>query len=364
MTLPTTNAIRDRLVALGRACGFEPYTERSPGVPKSYAPRTDLVLAGTPLTREAAQRIDAIAEAASLSSPLVGGRPPVVGIEIEGTDPTTKTMEADLLNLHVTGFPISVLAVDSAPGGARKNVGDIQCRASRLRRTLAIWTGIRPIAIVDASRITSSPIVSPGRRAVSSKPAPVTNQGGSREDARRMRDSIFALGTRLGLRVETDATPEVLEVLFDARAVCGEAAARVLLGVAGFDVCAGTVGTFAKFDTAFTAHATDILWSAEPLADLDQFHRSLAAADPDFGVFWPRCPFERCGIPLVAFEIDSGISKHTAGSLLHLARSARLGVLVVPDERVSAARELIETYRRVVPVGGVVVAGFSEVARW
>ncbi|MBI4880443.1 MAG: hypothetical protein HY812_12410 [Planctomycetes bacterium] len=92
MTRASTNRIITRLEILGRDLGFETAREVSPGVPEGYAPRTDLVWCGPRLEESARGEVEHLAARAGVRSPLVDGRLPVVGFEVEGTDPSSKTM--------------------------------------------------------------------------------------------------------------------------------------------------------------------------------------------------------------------------------------------------------------------------------
>ena len=102
-----TLALHDRLAVLGRSLGFDVEHEVSNSLlairlDRAYKPRIDLMWS-LPL-RE--QQCAALAWA--LGHDLTGvTHLPVVGIEVEGTTPSTKTMESDLANLTALGAPLA-----------------------------------------------------------------------------------------------------------------------------------------------------------------------------------------------------------------------------------------------------------------
>jgi len=360
MTRSSTTRIIEHLEHLGRACGLEPFREVSPGVPKSYAPRADLVLCGPPLADEAVAAIDRLAAMAGITSPLVAGRVPFVGIEVEGTDPSSKTMESDSAKRRVGGYPIGVLAVDSAPGGAGRNTGDIHRRACRLRRTTTLWCGPRPLAVIDASRLPTRAPKSSTTATAGPAPEPrFSNVGGSRSDATRARDALLRRGHALGFHASSDASPHLPRAVFAARHKTEEdASALVHLGIAGTELGHETAHMFRKEADAFTLQKIDVLWSVPVPPGLATFHALLAQADPDYGTLWPEAPVGET-LCVAAFELDTHAGKHAGGSLLHLARAARLGAMVVPDANIALISSLLDTYRRVMPVGAVAILGFE-----
>ncbi len=370
MTRPSTSRIIERLERLGRDLGFEATREASPGVPETYAPRTDLVWCGPGLADGARAEVERLARLAAVRSPLVGGRLPVAGFEVEGTDPSSKTMESDVANLLLLRYPIAALVVDSAPSGARCNAGDIHRRACRLRRTNALWCGLRPLAVVDASRLPEqAPRRAPGSSQASPRPRSTTNRGGSREDASRVRDQLVRRGRELGFHVECDAEPDLPRSIFAARqralggsGVAPDSECAVHLGLGGFELGESDRRAWTRAEQAFTAQRLDVVWSAPAPADLRGAHSLLAAADPDYGVLWPDPPAGPL-LPVVAFEIDTGVAKHGGGSLLHLSRAAPLGALVVPDESVGDAAQLVAAYRLAMPLGPVAILGFGDTRR-
>src|SRR5262249_43315465 len=70
---------------------------------------------------------------------------PSVGVEIEGTTPTTKTIAADVANLAVLGAPIGLLIV--AEGGEK----NIYRRAARAIRTIRRSFGDLRVLPIEAS---------------------------------------------------------------------------------------------------------------------------------------------------------------------------------------------------------------------
>ena len=111
---PHTKRIHDNAETLGKLLGFRAEQEVSTSLLSlrldgAYHPRIDLLWS---LPLSVSQR-RAIAWALGIDDAATKRikHLPVVGLEIEGTQPSTKTLEADIANLAALGAPLGLLVV-------------------------------------------------------------------------------------------------------------------------------------------------------------------------------------------------------------------------------------------------------------
>jgi len=141
----TTKDLHCQLVKLGRALGFEARREVSDSLLRlrlddAYQPRIDM-LWSLPLDGPKREAIGwALGQQLHEGSHL-----PIVGIEVEGTTPSTKTMAADVANLAAAGVPLGLLVVSEA--GER----NIYRRAARVIRSVRRSFGDLRLLPVEAS---------------------------------------------------------------------------------------------------------------------------------------------------------------------------------------------------------------------
>jgi hypothetical protein len=126
--LLATKEIHHRTANLGEALGFVVTREVSDSLLRlrlddAYRPRIDL-LWSVPLDPQKCQAIAWVLQRELVDVTHL----PVVGIEVEGTTPTTKTMGADVANLAALGVPLGLLVVSEE---GEKNIYRRAARAIR-----------------------------------------------------------------------------------------------------------------------------------------------------------------------------------------------------------------------------------------
>lgn len=339
---PSTSRIHQEIVDLGRKLGFEPTREVSGSVlslrlDAAYLPRAD-VLWSLRLAESQARALAAV----------TGGNAeqlrdlPIVGIEIEGTTPTTKTMAADVANIAALGTRLGLLVVSEA--GER----GIYRRAARTIRTLRRAFGDLVVLPVEASWLgdlearkwSASP--APVKALTSRAPAGGETLAWSASTRTYLRD----LGKRAGFIVAEPYVPEVLGVAF--RAECAQRASPLAHTA---DPIARKSARMTKAGDYLTSCQVDLAWLLPLPSGLREFVEALAECDPhlkDHGGLFP----ESFGhVAVVGFELESSGGKHAAGGLLNLAAYCVIGIGVSPTA--PGARELEAILARYRPTLGL-----------
>ena len=341
---PQTRRIHNNAAALGKLLGFRAEQEVSTSLLSlrlydAYHPRIDLLWS---LPLSVAQR-RAIAWALGVDDAATERikHLPVVGLEIEGTQPTTKTLEADIANLAALGAPLGLLVVsESGEKG-------IYRRAARAIRTTRRAFGDISVLPVEASWLEefmskdwpSGKLLPP----MSSKKAPAG--GESRQWSPATRRVLRQKGKEAGFVVAESWNPPIVKAAFELqRAKTGELAHTT-------DPKVGERSPMRKAGDYLTNSEIDLAWLAPLPGRLRAFLEKLDTLDPysrehglSFSELWNH-------IPVVAFELESGRGKHAGGALLNLAAYSVIGVLGTETDR--AAEALKRTLRTYQPALGL-----------
>ena len=338
-----TRHIHDAAASLGELLGFEVEHEVSSSLlalrlDEGYQPRIDLLWS---LPFDSAQR-DAVAWALNAEIKRVTHLP-VVGLEIEGTQPSTKTMAADIANLAALGAPLGLLIV------SEKGERNIYRRAARAIRTLRRGFGdlsVLPIEaswlgdLVDRKKEWSTKMAA---RETPPKKAPAG--GESRPWSSKTRKMLRQRGEEAGFEIAEPYVPRILNATFDLqRTRCGELTHTT-------DPWAKERSPMRNAADYLTRCEIDLAWLMPLPPGLQDFLQALDALDPcsrehglGFSELWSQ-------IAVVAFELESGRNKHAGGALLNLAAYSVIGVLGTETDR--AAEALQRTLRTYQPTLGL-----------
>lgn len=350
--LLATREIHRRAADLGKALGFVVTREVSDSLlclwlDEAYRPRIDLMwsLALDGRKRQALAWVleRKLADVTHL---------PVVGIEVEGTAPTTKTMAADVANLAALGVPLGLLVVSEE---GEKN---IYRRAARAIRSVRRSFGDLRLLPLEAGWLDSlllkewptglSPIAAPKK----CRPA----GGETLAWSVATRDRLRSVGEQAGFVVAEPYTPTVLDAAFDL--LCQQRA-RPLGHTC--DPVAGTVKAMKKAADLYTGCKIDLAWLMPLPNALAAFLEAVFKHDAclrDEGIVFPKLWTH---VPVVAFELESSGGKHAGGGLLNLSAYGILGVAVAPNSQVAGdIAAALRTYQPTLGLRNVFVRTVPE----
>jgi len=266
---------------------------------------------------------------------------PVVGIEVEGTSPTTKTMASDVANIAALGTRIGLLVVSEA---GEKN---IYRRAARAVRTLRRSFGDLNVVPVEASWLPALRRKrwsrSPGR--LLPQPARAPAGGETKAWGKAARTYLRALGQGAGFVVAEPYIPVAPSMAFmEQLRLRGELTHMV-------DPCNHTIRKMTKAADYLTACQIDLAWLLPLPAALQEFLEEVSRLDPCLREHGLLHPALHESLAVVGFELESDSGKHAGGGLLNLSAHCVAGVAVTPTER--GAAELGATLRRYQPTLGL-----------
>jgi len=348
----STRQTHEHVATIGQAIGFTVGREVSDSLLKvrldeAYQPRVDL-LWSVPLDNK---------QRAGISWAI--GRPidevthlPIVGIEVEGSMPTTKTMAADLANLAALGAPLGLLVVSEL--GER----NIYRRAVRAVRSVRRAHGDLHILPVEAEWLTECvqngwkmrPPDNTDLLVAKKRPA----GGETREWSRSTRETIRKMGQDAGFVVAEPFVPPTLSKLFDL--------AHHRAGPLGFTAnpMTGESGQMTKHGDYLTRCEIDLAWTMPLPPTLQSFLQECHRRDPFLqqeGIVFPELWTH---VPVVGFEVESSGGKHAGGGLLNLAAYCTLGITAVPDKKTAEQiSSTIKTYQPTLGLRNIFVKAIS-----
>jgi hypothetical protein len=338
----STRTIHEHVALLGRNLGFAPTQEVADSILKlrldrAYQPRIDLMWS---LPLDEAKR-KALAWALGRDTSDITHLP-VVGIEVEGTTPTTKTMAADAANLAALGAPLGLLVVSE--DGER----NIYRRAARAIRTVRRSFGDIRVIPLEAGWLRGL-IERRWPSALSALPAQVSRApsgGESLKWSAETRRVLRRMGEDAGFVVAEPYTPGVLDATYQWAKLHRTHGLRHTT-----DPMSGTRTVMSRFDDYLTECEIDLAWLMPLPSALTNFLAAIDELDPChrehglcFCELWTNCA-------VVAFELESSRGKHAGGGLLNLAAYGVLGLVVTPSQAI--ADDLAATLRTYQPTLGL-----------
>lgn len=333
--------ITDKLFSIGERIGLTPDTEVSKSVlslrfaeTRLYEPRVDVLwsLRLRAIQSQTISDIIGVDENELLHLP-------VVGIEIEATDPTTKTLETDISNLASLGPPLGLVVIDT------KEAPDMYLRASRIVRSMRYMYGNLVVLPVDYQWLPQIEKELAGRSTSLVMQSEQARQSTGKESAwtKRQKKVLRRLGEDAGFEVRVEWTPPYVQRAFEV--------------FDAYTIPEGKLCTWKhegsserksinKAGDYFTSSRLDVVWLVKLPNKLRLFLECLCKMDPGLTRFLHLFPDDWGYVPLVGFELESSGGKHAGGALLNLAAHTIIGVCVVPDETIEARMEYkLNTYR-------------------
>jgi hypothetical protein len=307
---PGTNASHDHVMDIGKSLGL--HSEREASLSRggtAYAPRLDILW-----TRRLSPAQLKALEAVQAKPPMRGDALPLAAWEVEGSDASTKGMQADLANMRVFGAPFGFLAVR---GGTENNLYE---RACRLTRTQRHHFGDQAVVPLDTRWLSELAQITLSPRITSQPVKTVKGGGGEGKWAPRVRAALREQGEQAGFEVVDSFKAPLLNRM--------------------------------------TRSEIDVAWTLPMPVGLRVLAEAVAKRDPDL-VKDELLVAERYDrVVVVAFEIENDSSKHGHGGLLNLASHGMAGVFIAgTKEARDAAKAARHTYRHSLPLSRVTVNG-------
>jgi hypothetical protein len=275
---------------------------------------------------------------------------PFVAFEIEASDPTTKTMEADLANLQAIGAPFGVLLVDE------EREDGLYRRGKRILRTFRELYGHTNCVCLDRSHITDLL----GRDWEVSTAQPNTEHavsegaGGEKEWSTKTRRHLADVGKNIGFVVKEDWMPNDLSRAYDRHRDLWRETVDATAHERYTWNPDGERKDFRGWRTYYTGSKIDLVWTRPYPDSLRAFLTAVVDLDPDFETHTPLLRTADTLHPFFGFEIESTAGKHAAGGVLNLDVYPTVGQIVVPNE--SKRRRIegkIATYERTLGIRNV-----------
>ena len=345
--LPETHALHQDLTRLGEALGFVATREVSDSLlalrlAEGYKPRIDLMWS---LEIDEAKR-GAIAQVTGQGVSAVR-HVPVVGIEVEGSDATTKTMMSDVANLRALGAPLGLLVVnESYEEGLYR-------RAGRAIRTMRRNLGDLSVVPAEAEwvRKMSTKKWDSQPCALSAPPRKAARGGERTTWTLKARKYLVELGRRAGFVVADPLKPRQVAARFET-----EASRRGQPMTELWSPSSGERRVIRNAKNYTTESEIDLAWLLPLPRGLSAFLQALCDKDPTLHEHDLLYPVLWDSIPIVGFELDSHSGKHGGGGLINLSSYCVVGVTFAPDERTaSALQRTVQTYARALGMHNVYV---------
>lgn len=345
--------IKEEVHELGQQLGFSTAEEiddtfLSVAVDESYNPRVDVVWYHD--LEDLGIDTERLAEYFGFTVDQQFRRFPLVAFEIEASDPTTKTMEADIANLQTIGAPFGVLVIDE------QREDGLYRRGNRILRTLRDLYGHTNCLCLDRSHITT--LLENDWKSSATKPTDEHNisegTGGEKEWTTDTRRHLAEVGKDIGFVVKEDWVPDDLREAYNRHRNLWTETADTTEHERYTWNPRGERKEFRGWRTYYTGSKIDLVWTMPYPGSLQELLTAIVALDPDFETHTPLFRAPDSPHPLYGFEIESGAGKHAAGGVLNLGVYPTVGHIVVPSE--SKRRRIegkIKTYERALGIRNV-----------
>lgn len=345
--------IKEDVHELGRQLGFSTAEEidetfLSVTLDGSYSPRVDVVWYLD--LQQLGLDTERLADYFGYEADDQYRRFPFVAFEIEASDPTTKTMEADLANLQTIGAPFGILVIDE------EREDGLYRRGKRILRTFRELYGHTNCICLDWSHITDLLTVDwDGSTEQSAEQHDVSEgTGGEKEWSKQTRRHLADVGKNVGFVVKEDWIPHDLKRAYNRRQDLWDE----IVQTTDYEQYTWAPGdqrkSFRGWRTFYTGSKIDLTWTTPYPDSLQAFLQSVVDMDPDFETHTALLRTAESLHPFFGFEIESTAGKHAAGGVLNLGVYPTVGQVVVPDESKRRRIETkITTYERALGIRNV-----------
>jgi len=350
---------------LGENFGFHVQEEVSsaflPGHLDDYSPRVDLTWSipiDEPKSRGLSMIIPEFHDKAIDYFPLVG-------FEVEATDPTTKTQISNIANLQTLGLPYGFLVIDNT-----KADGDLYRRANRVLTTYNFMNGHSNFGVIDYSQILNMVETIPKTTALKyTEPNKEVKygKGGEKQETLDIREKIVKLGSNYGFNIQQDWMPKDLQnmhqlmnsVYITSGSPEDDLSRRFLGKITSWTPTQNNVNN--RWDYYFTKSAIDVTWNIQLPPNFIWFIESLKAKNEPMKVTNPILRDPSSLWPILGFEIEGSMGKHGGGGIFNLSRYCYIGLEVVPESQYRRAQSKIKVYSRTSGIQNVFVTTYEKI---
>ena len=293
---------------------------------------------------------------------------PLVGFEIEASDPTSKTQMSNTANLYVQHYPYGFLVIDEEKGKK-----DLYRRAGRIIRTFRFQFGhvdYLPLSKSQLNYLLNVKWKSELKEKIKIEESRYSKGiGGETELSRKIRKKIVDIGIKAGFKIKSDWSPEdlILEYrlrknIFDRLEITNQSnleTKRFLCKEVSWNP--NETKTISKWDHFFIKPKIDVIWCIGLPKRFVEFIEEVNNLDNDFKYNLPIFRNPRNPYPVLGFEIESQIDKHAGGGILNLSRYTHYGFLVTERKNLESLKRKIKTYSRNLGINNVYPLSFEAI---
>ena len=289
---------------------------------------------------------------------------PLVGFEIEASDPTSKTQISNAANLCVQHYPYGFLVVDEEKGEK-----DLYRRAARILRTFLFQFGQNNYLPLSKSQLNSLQNhqwkEDLKKSIILGKTKYSKGIGGESKNVKKIREKIISIGEKVGFTIRTDWSPDDLKLDFKLRNNIFKNIENPLKEQKRL-LCQEISWTPTEYKSIrkwfyfYIRPRIDIIWCIGLPLRFIEFINEIKKLDDDFLYNLPIFRDPKEPYPIIGFEIESSLDKHGGAGILNLSRYTHYGFLVTEKKNLQLLEKKIKTYSRSLGINNVYPLTFEE----
>lgn len=290
---------------------------------------------------------------------------PLVGFEIEASDPTSKIQISNAANLYVQHYPFGFLVIDEEKGKK-----DLYRRAARILRTFRFHFGqinYLPLSKGQIFSLLKHDWKEPSNLTYSFEQKKYSKgAGGESVKSKFVREKLVKIGEKAGFSVYSDWSPEDLNLDFKLRKKILNSINNPIKSHKRFlseevSLTPTESKIIKRWDRFYIKPKIDVNWCIGLPLRFNEFIEKIITLDDDFKYNLPIYKKVNGPYPIIGFEIESSVDKHAGGGILNLSRYTHYGFLVVKKKDKRALLRKIKTYSRNLGINNVYPLTFEEI---
>lgn len=293
---------------------------------------------------------------------------PLVGFEIEASDPTSKTQLSNAANLYVQHYPYGFIIIDE-----NKGEKDLYRRAARILRTFRFQYGqvnYLPLSKGQLEKILKFEWKNRNEDIFKFEKKKLSKGvGGESEAIKPIRDKLTHLGEIAGFNVYHDWSSEDLYYDYQLRMdtlkaikTQDEPIERFLGKKISWNP--NDLKIIDRWDQFYVKPKIDVVWSVGLSLRFYEFYTELLNFDSDFKYNLPIYTDPSKAFPIIGFEIESSIGKHAGGGILNLSKYTHFGFIITYEKNIDLLNKKIKTYSRSLGINNVYPLSIEELYKY